>query len=164
MMKKYFSILSLVLMAMCCNVVFSSCGDDDDDEVVVEKQYFDKRIIGTWESFVDHGLCRDVLIFDADGNYYQMDQDTQRRESVMYYDDNLTYYQTKGYYNAINGTLSGVETHEWDHKWNEKEWRKSSMEGPFSVSYEIVDENTLNISKINGETGKEETDTYTRVK
>ena len=79
MMKKYFSILSLVLMAMCCNVVFTSCGDDDDDEVVVEKQYFDKRIIGTWESFVDHGLCRDVLIFDVDGNYYQMDQDTQRR-------------------------------------------------------------------------------------
>ena len=43
-MKKYFSILGLVLMAMCCSVVFTSCGDDDD-EVVENKN---NTIVGSW--------------------------------------------------------------------------------------------------------------------
>ena len=160
-MKKYFSILGLVLMAMCCSVVFTSCGDDDDDEnTVVEKR---NDLVGTWERIADVD-CREIIIFYADGKYLQKDQYLEKDSSVKYYDEDLTYYQTKGYYSVSNGTLSLEQTHEWDHKWNEKEWRKSSMEGPFSVSYEIVDENTLNISKINGETGKEEADTYTRVK
>lgn len=298
MMKRYFSILSLVLMAMCCNVVFTSCGDDDDDDVagVEEKHYsakdligtweytpddapgtissttffddgialnvirdkvvnpnstetdkegvinklietyelvgdsifvvhkhlyqfskykdlmwhplnsetkkgtkiefvdentlkivdsenkeqpeiilhrnisakvekieiFDKRIIGTWERFVDYGLCRDVIIFDADGNYYQKDQDTKKDSSVKYFDDNLTYYQTKGYYNAINGTLNFLVTYEWDHKWDSMDWRQNTAEG--SIAYKIVDENALNFTGISDETGKEVTITFTRVK
>ena len=43
-MKKFFSILDLVLMAMCCSVVFTSCGDDDD-EVVENKN---NTIVGSW--------------------------------------------------------------------------------------------------------------------
>lgn len=129
----------------------------------VEKiELFDKRIIGTWEMIVDHGLCRDVMIFDADGKYHQMDQDINKDSSVKYYDDNLTYCQSKGYYNTINGTINMLQTHEWDHKWDEKEWRKERIEG--NISYEIVDENTLNISYTSYETGKKKTDTFTRVK
>ena len=296
MVKKYFSILSLALMAMCCNVVLTSCGDDDDEEkVVVEKHYsakdligtweytpdddpgaissttffedgtalnmirdkvvnpnstdtdkegyvykliesydvagdsiyflkkymykvkrykdsmwhplenesrmgakfefvdentlklidsgnkdkseiilhrntsanvekvevFDKRLVGTWGYVLD-GDCRDIVIFDADGNYHHMDQDIKRDTSKKYYDDNLTYYQDKGYCNASNGTMNFVLTLEWDHKWNEVNWKEISVKG--SCSYEIVDENTFKLSALSEETGKVEIQTYTRVK
>lgn len=296
MMKKYFSIFSLVLMAMCCNVVLTSCGDDDDDDVVVEKHYsakdligtweytpddapgtisstmffedgtalnmirdkvvnpnstdtdeegfiyklietydvvgdsifflhkhlykvskykdsmwhplekesrmgakiefvdentlkiidsgnkdkpeiilhrtsakvekieiFDKRIVGTWERIVD-GDCRDIVIFDAEGNYHHMDQDLRKDSFVKYYDENLTYYQDKGYCNAINGTMNFVLTLEWDHKWNEMEWREINVKG--TVSYEVVDENTFKLigTEKDKDTGKVATFTYTRVK
>lgn len=296
MVKKYFSILSLALMAMCCNVVLTSCGDDDDEEkVVVEKHYsakdligtweytpddapgtissttffedgtvlyfiqdkvvnpnssetdkegyvykliesydvagdsiyflkkymykvnrykdsmwhplenesrnggkfefvdentlklidsgnkdkseiilhrntsanvekvevFDKRLVGTWGYVLD-GDCRDIVIFDAEGNYHHMDQDIKRDTSKKYYDDNLTYYQDKGYCNASNGTMNYVLTLEWDHKWNEVNWKEISVKG--SCSYEIVDENTFKLSALSEETGKVEIQTYTRVK
>ena len=296
MMKKYFSVFSLVLMAMCCNVVLTSCGDDDDDDVVVEKHYsakdligtweytpddapgtissttffedgtalnmirdkvvnpnstdtdeegfiyklietydvvgdsifflhkhlykvskykdsmwhplekesrmgakiefvdentlkiidsgnkdkpeiilhrtsakvekieiFDKRIVGTWERIVD-GDCRDIVIFDAEGNYHHMDQDLRKDSFVKYYDENLTYYQDKGYCNAINGTMNFVLTLEWDHKWNEMEWREINVKG--TVSYEVVDENTFKLigTEKDKDTGKVATFTYTRVK
>ena len=158
-MKKYFSILSLVLMAMCCNVVFTSCGDDDDDEkVVVEKR---NDLVGTWERIVDDD-CRDIWIFYADGKYLQMDQDIKKDPSTKYYDDNLTYHQTKGSYTAVNGTLSWEQTHEWDHNWNVMDWKESPEKGSFS--YEIVDENTFKFSYTSDETGKLVTVTYTRVK
>ena len=295
-MKKYFSVFSLVLMAMCCNVVLTSCGDDDDDYVVVEKHYsskdligtweytpddapgtissttffedgtalnmirdkvvnpnstdtdeegfiyklietydvvgdsifflhkhlykvskykdsmwhplekesrmgakiefvdentlkiidsgnkdkpeiilhrtsakvekieiFDKRIVGTWERIVD-GDCRDIVIFDAEGNYHHMDQDLRKDSFVKYYDENLTYYQDKGYCNAINGTMNFVLTLEWDHKWNEMEWREINVKG--TVSYEVVDENTFKLigTEKDKDTGKVATFTYTRVK
>lgn len=153
-MKKYFSILSLVLMAMCCNVVFTSCGDDDDDEKVVEEKR--NELVGTWERIVD-GNCRDIWIFYADGKYLGMDQDIKKDSSKKYYDDNLTYYQSKGSYTAVNGTLSLEQTHEWDHDWKEHT-EKSSF------SYEIVDENTFKFSYTSDETGKLVTVTYTRVK
>lgn len=296
MMKKYFSVFSLVLMAMCCNVVLTSCGDDDDDDVVVEKHYsakdligtweytpddapgtissttffedgtalnmirdkvvnpnstdtdeegfiyklietydvvgdsifflhkhlykvskykdsmwhplekesrmgakiefvdentlkiidsgnkdkpeiilhrtsakvekieiFDKRIVGTWERIVD-GDCRDIVIFDAEGNYHHMDQDLRKDSFVKYYDENLTYYQDKGYCNAINGTMNFVLTLEWDHKWNKMEWREINVKG--TVSYEVVDENTFKLigTEKDKDTGKVATFTYTRVK
>ncbi len=297
MKTRYFSVLSLMLMAMCCNVVFTSCGDDDDEDVVLvkEKHYyvkdligtweytpddapgtissitffddstalsvirdkvanpdspdtdkegvinkriekyefagdslfvlhkhlyqyskykdlmwhplsgetkrglkikfvddntlklidsnnkqqpeitlhrntfadvekievFDKRLIGTWENIVD-ASCRDIIIFDADGNYHQMDRDTRKDPSTKYYDDNLTYYQTKGYCNAINGTMDMAQTYEWDHKWNAMDWRKHTATASFA--YVIVDENTFSFSYTNEEIGKKETVTYTRVK
>ena len=158
-MKKYFSILSLVLMAMCCNVVFTSCGDDDDDEkVVVEKR---NDLVGTWEQIIDDD-CRDIWIFYADGKYLQKDQDLRRDSFVKYYDEDLTYYQTKGYYSVSDGILSMEQTHEWDHKWEVMDWKESSEKG--SVSYEVVDGNTLKITGTNPETGKVVTQTYTRVK
>ena len=158
-MKKYFSILSLVLMAMCCNVVFTSCGDDDDDEKVVEEKRND--LVGTWERIVD-GTCRDVWIFYADGKYLGKDQDIKKDPSKKYYDDNLTYYQSKGSYTAVNGTLSLEQTHEWDHKWEVMDWKECPEK--VSVSYEVVDGNTLKITGTNLERGKVETVTYTRVK
>jgi hypothetical protein len=158
-MKKYFSILSLVLMAMCCNVVFTSCGDDDDDEkVVVEKR---NDLVGTWERIADVD-CREIIIFYADGKYLQKDQNLEKKSSVKYYDEDLTYYQTKGYYSVSNGTLSLEQTHEWDHKWEVMDWKECPEKG--SVSYEVVDGNTLNLTGPNPETGKVETVPYTRVK
>ena len=158
-MKKYFSILSLVLMAMCCNVVFTSCGDDDDDEkVVVEKR---NDLVGTWERIVD-GDCREVWIFYADGKYLEKDQDLEKDSYVNYYDEDLTYCQAKGYYNVVNGTLNMEQTHEWNPESEVMDWEESSVKGSFS--YEIVDGNTLKITGTNPETGKVVTQTYTRVK
>ena len=48
-MKKIFSILSLVLMLVCCNFALTSCGDDDEDETT--EKNVNSKIIGTWESF-----------------------------------------------------------------------------------------------------------------
>ena len=47
-MKKYLPVLSLVLMVMCCNVLFTSCGDDDDEVV-------NNTIVGSWTNFIDDG-------------------------------------------------------------------------------------------------------------
>ena len=49
-MKKIFSILSLMLMFACCNVVFTSCGDDEEDD-------FDPStpIVGTWKTVEQYG-------------------------------------------------------------------------------------------------------------
>ena len=77
MVKKYFSILSLALMAMCCNVVLTSCGDDDDEEkVVVEKHYSAKDLIGTWEYTPDDdpGAISSTTFFE-DGTALNMIRD-----------------------------------------------------------------------------------------
>lgn len=157
-MKKYFSILSLVLMAMCCNVVFTSCGDDDDDEKVVEEKRND--LVGTWEKIGD-GDCRVVWIFYADGKYLRMYQDLWKSPSVKYYDENLTYYQTKGYYSVSNGTLNLEQTHEWDHKWEVMDWKESSVKMSFPY---IVDENTFKFNGVIAVMGMIVPVTYTRVK
>ena len=146
-------------------------GNKDKPEIIlhrtsakVEKiEIFDKRIVGTWERIVD-GDCRDIVIFDAEGNYHHMDQDLRKDSFVKYYDENLTYYQDKGYCNAINGTMNFVLTLEWDHKWNEMEWREINVKG--TVSYEVVDENTFKLigTEKDKDTGKVATFTYTRVK
>ena len=145
-------------------------GNKDKSEIIlhrntsanVEKvEVFDKRLVGTWGYVLD-GDCRDIVIFDAEGNYHHMDQDIKRGTSIKYYDDNLTYYQEKGYCNASNGTMNFVVTLEWDHKWNEVNWKEISVKG--SCSYEIVDENTFKLSALSEETGKVEIQTYTRVK
>ena len=48
-MKKILSILSLALMFVCCNVVFTSCGDDDDDEKTEDN--VNRSLVGTWEYY-----------------------------------------------------------------------------------------------------------------
>lgn len=157
-MKKYFSIFSLALMIVCCNVVFSSCGDDDDD-VVVEKH---NDLIGTWER-VDR-VKRDIWVFYADGKYLRMYQDLWKSPSVKYYDENLTYYQTKGYYSATNGTLSLEQTHVWYNVWNNREvmdWEESSEIITFPY---IVDGNTFKFNYDYPHLGMIVPVTYTRVK
>ncbi len=133
----------------------------------VEKiEVFDKRLIGTWEGLSEQGKHRYVYVFDADGYCLHMIQDTEKNTSKRYYDDNFTYYQAKGYYNAINGSLDIVQTHEWDYSWNVMDWRENKFQE--SVSYELIDENTLHISDPNVGTAKEdgviEISTFTRVK
>ena len=70
-MKKIFSILSLVLMFVCCNFALISCGDDDDDE------NNENKLVGTWEQYnpqyptAYEGTLAIVysLTFNADGTF-----------------------------------------------------------------------------------------------
>ncbi len=70
-MKKIFSILSLVLMFVCCNFALISCGDDDDDE------NNENKLVGTWEQYdpqnpdTYEGTLAIVysLTFNADGTF-----------------------------------------------------------------------------------------------
>lgn len=163
-MKKFFSILGLVLMAMCCSVVFTSCGDDDD-EVVENKN---NTIVGSWTNFIDDGDCRVVFTFYADGTYLESQQDVKKDSSKKYYDENLTEYQSKGFYTAANGILNMKQTHERDcmGRVDGKEkgvvdWVERPAE--WTHSYEIIDGNTLNIYSAY-EDDEDEIVTYTRVK
>ena len=165
-MKKYFSILGLVLMAMCSSVVLTSCGDDDD-EVVENKN---NTIVGSWFIEEDGDNVRDVLTFYADGTYVLSWQDVKKDSSKKYYDENLTEYQSKGFYTAANGILNMKQTHERDcmGRVDGKEkgvvdWVERPAE--WTHSYEIIDGNTLNIySAYEDDEDEDEIVTYTRVK
>ena len=159
-MKKIFSILGLVLMAMCSSVVFTSCGDDDD-EVVENKN---NTIVGSWFIEEDGDNVRDVLTFYADGTYVLSWQDVKKDPSTKYYDENLTYFQYKGIYTASNGIIKMKRTHERDSMGkvvdrveNPTEWRTDS--------YEIIDGNTLKLTSLDvDDDDLDKIIIYTRVK
>ena len=69
-MKKIFSILSLVLMLVCCNFALTSCSSDDDDDndndvdgVVI------KNLVGTWKDTTYVPGIEYGFTFNADGTY-----------------------------------------------------------------------------------------------
>jgi len=74
-MKKIFSILSLVLMLVCCNFALTSCGDDDEDETT--EKNVKSKIVGTWELFdpqhpdIAQGAFTIYILytFNADGTF-----------------------------------------------------------------------------------------------
>ena len=97
-MKKILSILSLALMFVCCNVVFTSCGDDDDDEKTEDN--VNRSLVGTWE-YYEPGYPNTVhsLTLNADGTYYLFVKD-------IVYDPNSTETDKEGYLFKYKGTFS----------------------------------------------------------
>lgn len=159
-MKKYFSILGLVLMAMCSSVVFTSCGDDDD-EVVENKN---NTIVGSWFIEEDGDNVRDVLTFYADGTYVLSWQDVKKDPSTKYYDENLTYFQYKGIYTASNGIIKMKRTHERDSMGKVVDWVENPTEWR-TDSYEIIDGNTLKLTSLDvDDDDLDKIIIYTRVK
>ena len=157
-MKKYFSILSLVLMAMCCNFVFTSCSKDDDDV----KEDVDRALIGTWENIDEYKDCRDVMTFYADGTHLETLYSVVTTDEPEYTDENGAYRKHKGTYSASNGILTVSLTHEFSvYQYNDKEWHEKKEALGGSVNYQVKDDK-LTLTHV--EDGKEETVTFTKVK
>ena len=159
-MKKYFSILSLVLMFVCCNCVFTSCSKDDDDDV---KEGVDMALVGTWENIDEEKDCREVMTFFADGTHLDALYSVVTTDDPKYTDENGAYKKSKGTYTASNGVLTISLTHEFSvNKYNDKEWheKKDVLDG--SVNYQVKDDK-LTLSGVNND-GKEKTLSLTKVK
>ena len=162
-MKKFFSILSFVLMLTCCNFVFTSCGDDDDEEEL--KEGIDRAILGSWENIDELNECHEIIEFLSDGTYIQMVRDLKEDEDISeyYLDDKLTYAKTKGTYTAINGVMNINRTHRMSFSYHDKEWHENnSFVG--NAKYSVTNRNTLSLERTNEETQKVSTITFTKCK
>ena len=126
MMKKIFSILSLVLMFVCCNFALISCGDDDDDENNVNTP-----LVGTWELYdpqnpnSNEGAFAIVmsLTFNADGTFLR----SMRNINYQGTDLEGYFFKQKGTYTVSNDklTLNG-----------EQAYKPAAAEDPISAQWE----------------------------
>ena len=164
-MKKIFSVLSLVLMFACCNVVFTSCGSNDEDEKTEDNIV--RKLVGTWE-YYEPGYPNTVhsLTLNADGTYYSFVKD-------IVYDPNSTETDKEGYLFKYKGTYTVSDVKIifcteflYDpillEDPNDAEWHRENIS--HEVSYELLNGNTvLQLKGLNDE-GKAVTEKWEKVK
>ena len=93
-MKKIFSILSLVLMLVCCNFTLTSCSNDDDDETTE-----DKVLVGTWKDTTYMEGFEYGFTFNTDGTYSYYCKYTGTTDP-----DNILVKDKEGYLTKHKGT------------------------------------------------------------
>ena len=99
-MKKIFSIISLVLMLVCCNFALTSCSDDDDDIT-----NDDNGIVGTWTDTTSTEEFAFGLTLNTDGTYSYY-----WKKNTGFKDPNGVYVSDKeGYFVKQKGTYTVSE-------------------------------------------------------
>ena len=158
MMKKVFSIFSLVLMFVCCNCVFTSCSKDDDDV----KKDVDMELLGAWEDIDEYKDCRDVITFYSDGTYQETLYPVISTYEPEETDENGAYGKNKGTYTTSNGVLTIYMTHEFSvSEYGDKDWHEYKKNASVAVNYQVKEDKLI---MTHVKDGKEDTATFTKVK
>ena len=135
-MKKIFSILSLVLMLVCCNFALTSCSNDDDDIT-----NDDKTLVGTWKDTTSNPGYEFGFTFNADGtySYYWKNNGMADPNNIIVKDKEGYYAKHKGTYTVSEDELILKQEYGYypaDHRDTNAEWevdaqiREADIEWP----------------------------------
>ena len=135
-MKKIFSILSLVLMLVCCNFALTSCGDDDEDETT--EKNVNSKIIGTWELFDPQypdmersPFTIDILYtFNADGTFIRAIQGinyagTDVEGYMLKLKGTYTFSDDKLILNGEQSYSPAIAEDPYNAQWQEDKWTET---------------------------------------
>ena len=164
MMKKIFSILSLMLMFACCNLALTSCGSDDDDDETTENNV-NSKIVGTWKEYDSQNpnsgesplAVEASFTFNADGTYLRA------LRNINYQGTDVEGYlmKLKGTYTVSNDKLTlNVEQayrpiaaeDPYATQWQEEKWTETYtiewLEGNTAMRLnEVLETGTPNVSE-----------------
>lgn len=163
-MKKIFITLSLALMFVGVNIVFTSCSKDDDQDDIPEN--IDPALIGTWEDVIEEEDCREVITCFSDGTYVDAMYDLiLDPDDAEYCDEKGAYSKHKGSYTASKGVLTITMEYDFSPtRYKDKEWHKvEKTQNSAAVHYEIIDGKVLKVIGVVSDTGKEVTATYNKI-
>ena len=163
-MKKIFSILSLMLMFACCNVMFTSCGSDDEDEKTEDSIV--RKLVGTWE-YYEPGYPNTVhsMTLNADGTYYSFIKDIVFDPNSTETDKEGYLFKYKGTYTISNDKITFVAEYVYDpillKDPNDAEWHRENV--TFEASFELQKDNTVSQFKGFDDEGKPVTELWEKV-